>query len=297
MKQNQVMSLVKGSISEAAIPVITINGRLPIVHLMELMRLPHVTVSPVYGHKMSTSVDPVNSDCKTPFTTRHCAEVADTATIDGEHRANKLRTLSDKPCPHFIQHVSGPAGQVFFTATSTMWTTVTSSLRRHSWSEMHWVADEITRVTSKAKLGKLEKGVWHCPYIFEDDLRNVFDFTSEALIASGVNTLNEDQLTERCFDTMLRLSVMRVINPFFLREKVEHSKNQIALDLQAFDALGDTRASFLIDAFGHQLYPDTIGEEDWLNPHLHGNTPGMCQFRYVHEWDEWRIRAFEPPAA
>lgn len=297
MKMNNIVSHVCSSLTPTGIRATTINGRLPMTHLIELMRNMEVTVTPVYGGSLASSDMFVTAGCKTPFTERNCREIETTAVRDGDNRIAKLRSLTDTPHPAFITHVGGPASLVFFTATSTQWDTVVSRLDKHNWGEMRWVAAAIKETIDKKQPNKIDNDVWHCPYIYEEDLDPIFDVTKKIIMRLDIKTISSEELTEDCFNTMAKVSVMRTLNPLVLRTHFEHSAKAIELDIAAYSALEDSGAVFNIDAMRHQLLPDTISEDTWDNGHLHGNTPGMIQFSCVQAWDTWRKREVTAPAA
>lgn len=298
MKSSNVFSYVKGSMGANKILAVTINGKLPITHITELMRCPEVTVSPVYSDEyVLGSNNTVSADCPTIFGEKRCQSLAFELAGHTQRCLNNMLSLREKPSEYYRHHIASGAAWVFFTATSTQWATVIQRLKNHPWSEMRWVASSVSDTLCAKEVDTLDEDVWHCPYIFAEDLDHIFDFTKNALLKSGISAITEKFIAERCFDTMMRVSIMRVIKPLVFRSYLEHSEEAIAVDIAEFNALQETDSFISTDAMCHQLFPDKIEKGAWLNSHLHGNTPGMCQYAHVYAWDSWRKRAVCSPAA
>lgn len=288
------LSIVKSSITKAHIKAVTIIGDLPLIQIVEFMRQAEVSVSIFDDAPTHIGLnDYTDAGFRTPFAASRGKNIENELRNATKAALSSVEALKDVPSPYFTRTLVGNHGVTRFIATSTMWGTVTGRLAKHPWLEMRQLADHIQTTVSSERPVPIGDDVWHCPFVWAEDLDAIFEITYRELIALDKSF---DYLSECAFSNLVRLSVVRTMRGPCGNHSTKFSTD-VGECIREYHRVMADDSLYNYDVLTHALLPDTIDDKgNWRNPSLHGNTPGMCQYKYVVAHDAWRYRAVKSPA-
>lgn len=175
-----------------------------------------------------------------------------------------------------------------FLVTSTKWQTVTDRLRENNLDANYLVMSNMLCDTLSGSVPrKLTANDWHVPFIDADDC--------DAAILTVLTDLNEKGIVADPHELGLTL-LRRVSAVRCARLGVDTLKDdrveQLRRDVTDFAMLSYSLPRLYPEILNHQATPDYVSADStcWLNPSLHGNSPGWCLHKPIYAWEAWRDR-------
>jgi hypothetical protein len=172
--------------------------------------------------------------------------------------------------------------------TSSSWGLVTDFYMASDLKRQPSLGWDIRKLLQKSKPRRLEHGMWHLPYIDDDDLTAAFEQAVND-VPKGMQ-LSLAQLVDNGNLLAAKVSAARC-----MRLEVDPSWPQtsrlvdIRRDLSLYHLAIDGRVTTQLFT-EHQFTPDLVEDDRWLNPHLQGPPVGWVMLRPILSWDGWRKR-------
>lgn len=188
------------------------------------------------------------------------------------------RELSYTPATRIREIRPDPLSMRTVLLTSTQWQTVIRRLLNTgpAGGSMTELAVRINDAIAISRPTVLIHTEWHLPFINDADA----DFATAHLLADyKALAFDSSCWGARGLRLLQMVSVARCLSP--LRDLNNRSLKDFNQDLALFSRFSEHDANALITGSEHQATPDYADDRNWLNPHLHGNLTGWCQYRHV----------------
>lgn len=165
--------------------------------------------------------------------------------------------------------------QWMHTIVTTVSFTNWDGLRLHADADpnIHHLAKVWKDAREQAPRQELKRGEWHLPYITQADVENAVTYLQRGRITRDMPSMGER------FTLLAKLSAARCARVSYLTH--DGQEPTIEKDLELYERLAGAQPIHA-SPLEHQAYPDTR-YDGWDQPKLHGNLPGWCQFRKLHD--------------